>query len=315
MGPFDWDATDPEQVSLLGVYSPLQYRVDTVPQFRLESYLVGPPWSVWGEWWNLTPSQIAAEKEAYPNAFPMSKEKVSYYCRRGHPYGADFENGLLYVLVGSARCTAGHLGLEPFTIDGGLWIVDVKDAAQPTAIGFIAMSDDPEDVKVAGQYAYVVEFYEGLKIVDVSDPGQPTLVGAHDVQGIPKRITAGNDTVYVAGYFSLQIFDASDRSKPARTGYVKGFVQVYDVAAHRGYIYLAGTSRVAGGLHVLRLIDPQALELAGDGGRVVLLGSPRGTTKPTSASGIRSSAIRSNAAAARFRSAPVSARRIGRGEC
>ena len=253
-----WDATNPNHISLVGVYSPLQYRVDTVPQNRSESLLRGPPWSVWGEWWNLTPSQIAAEKEAYPDAIPMSKEKVSYRCNRGFPSGADFENGLLYALVGRARCTARHLDLEPFTIKGGLWIVDVKNPAQPTAIGFLPMSDYPEDVKVVGHYAYVVEAFEGLKIVDVSDPGQPKLVGAHVTPSNATKIAVESDIAYVAGYFSLQVFDVSDRFKPAHLGYVKGFYQVDDVAARRDYVYLAGDNYEADGIHVLRLIDAQA---------------------------------------------------------
>lgn len=101
----------------------------------------------------------------------------------------------------------------------GLLILDVADAAAPSLLGDIAVSDPSqgatEDVQVVGNLAYVVDQYEGLIIVDVSDPAAPVLVSKLATPGEPRAIQVVGGLAYVTacGYDAI-IVDVSDPSAP-----------------------------------------------------------------------------------------------------
>ena len=247
-----WDASVPSDPSMLGVYYPAQARVgldEIDSSYRLPPVLA-------------TPRQIAAEKALGDfSAYDDPAACDDWY--NGDVKAVDFEDGLLYVAAGHAGCEEKG-GVQNWSLidEGGLWIVDVSNPAEPVPIGFLPMGDvSIYDVKVAGNYAYLAASVEGLKIVDVSDPVKPTLVGGHDTPVAANAVAVEDDVAYLMDWNTVQIFDVANPAKPVRIGMMaEDFYSLRDIAVRAGYIYLTGNNYglPESSFYVLRLIDPQA---------------------------------------------------------
>ena len=257
-----WDTTNPSSLTLAGVYIPPQYRVG-------ENYLVfkrrGIP----------TDDQLAAETAVYSEAGKTSMTQT-LFCFPGISNDADIENELLYASVNGAVCRPDEAIL---TLEGGirlkrgLWIVDVKNANEPKAVGFLPLVGDAWDIKVQGNYAYLATAFPGFQIVDISDPTNPTLVGVHDAPEIATVVEVEDNIAYIGDRKSLHIFDVTDPAQPIRIGLMRGFFEIDDISSRNGIIYLAGTyqgpvdeagtcqsteSISTDGVHFLRVIDLEA---------------------------------------------------------
>lgn len=247
-----WDASRPSDLSMLGVYYPPQARLglDQIdPIYRL------PPVTV-------TPRQVAAERAL--GAFSANEDPAAcddWY--RGRVGDVDVEDGLLYVGVGDAGCVDPQ-GEWHLMDEGGLWIVDVGNPAEPIPLGFQPLGDlylSIDDITVVGNYAYLAVSVGGLQIVDVSDPTKPALVGGHATPYSTSAIAVEDDIAYVADFDSVQVFDVANPAKPVRIGMMTDdFYRLSDIAVRAGYIYLTGYNYrfLESSFYVLRLLDPQA---------------------------------------------------------
>jgi PKD repeat protein len=138
---------------------------------------------------------------------------------------------------------------------GNLHILDVSDPAAPAEVGFLQL-DDPVDVAVAGNYAYVAEYAAGLSVVDVSDPAAPTRVGLLSAPGVAYQVAAVGDYAYVGDLFvGLLIVDASEPAAPAQVGIYHAWYDAVGVATDGNLAYLATT---ASGLRVVDVSNPAA---------------------------------------------------------
>lgn len=248
-----WDTTNPHSLTLAGVYIPPQYRVG-------ENYQVfkrrGIP----------TDGQLAADAAAYSDAAATSMTQ-SFSCSTGSTWDADVANGLLYVTVGGAFCEGDGARL---ILKGGLWILDVKDPSEPTAVGFLPLRHAAHDIKVQGDYAYLATVFPAFQIVDISDPERPALAGTHDAPDIAAVVEVEGNIAYVGDINNLHVFDVTDPGRPVRIGLMPGFFDIDDIASRDGVIYLAGVyqgpvdqagtcqstqSIATRGVHFLRVID------------------------------------------------------------
>ena len=241
-----WDARNPPFLKLAGVYTPPQYRV--VERNLVHRRSATP-----------TPRQLAAERSVYAGTFTLhEKPAVSVTsCEPGIIYAADIEDGLLYAFVGSARCKDVEDRSRWREDVGGLWIIDVNDPTEPIAVGFLSIFS-PNDIKVAGNYAYLAGGIDGLVIVDVSDPAKPEVVGGYDIPYVAMAVAVEGDVVYLMDPFGLHVLRVTNPAEPVRIGLMTGFLQLKDVAVRDGYIYLAGDDYETEGVHILQLIDPNA---------------------------------------------------------
>jgi hypothetical protein len=99
-----------------------------------------------------------------------------------------------------------------------LVILDVKDPAKPSRVGYLRLSGGIHDIKVRSNLVYLAG--AGLTIVDVSSPSAPRLLAQYDSSGPSCGVSLVNDTAYVAteyfrGYLGrVSIINVSDPAAP-----------------------------------------------------------------------------------------------------
>jgi len=136
----------------------------------------------------------------------------------------------------------------------GLYIVDVRDPAKPAVTGCIDLQY-PEDLVVAGKFAYVVDRWGSVEFIRITNPAMPARVGGYTTAGRPVAICAAEASLYVAqAYAGLEVIDVSRIAQPAVTGRY-ATTDVQDVAVSGAYAYVASTNT---GMQVVDVSDPAA---------------------------------------------------------
>ncbi len=134
--------------------------------------------------------------------------------------------------------------------DHGLSIIDVTDA-EPVEVGFVPSinpgGSDSKDVKVYGDYAYLVNEREPIQIIDLSDPTNPQDVGEIDLTPVAGGNGAHNayvdgDYLYVVGDHGvggLLIYHLLDPTAPNFVGRFEPFYY-HDVYVRNDTAYVPG---------------------------------------------------------------------------
>jgi len=142
-------------------------------------------------------------------------------------------------------------GNYAYVLAFGLRVVDVSRPTNPREVGFYARGTG--DVAVAGDYAYVGDYYGGLGVVDVSVPSNPTKLGLYDTLWEGEEIAVSGDYAYVADGGNLRVVDVSAPSNPMAVGFYQMPAQKIAVAEDYAYV-MAGVY----GLRVVDVSDPIA---------------------------------------------------------
>lgn len=140
---------------------------------------------------------------------------------------------------------------------GGLQVVDVSTPENPAIVGSIHVGlPCPNDVAVAGNYAYLADESSGLSIVCVETPSEPYISGSISTPGVAHGVAIHENYAFVADYeHGLQVVDISDPGNPVIVGNADTPVTAFDVAILGSYAYIADGF---GGLAVVDINDPQA---------------------------------------------------------
>ena len=94
-------------------------------------------------------------------------------------------------------------------------------------------------VAIAGDYAYVVDYYS-LQVIDISDPSNPTFAGSYNKPGLAMGVAISGDYAYVGDeYAGLQVIDISDPTNPTFAGNYDTPGHALDVAISGDYAYVA----------------------------------------------------------------------------
>ncbi|MDP8205845.1 MAG: T9SS type A sorting domain-containing protein [Candidatus Electryonea clarkiae] len=105
--------------------------------------------------------------------------------------------------------------------------IDISDPIEPHISGTIRMDNGTiHDVKVSGDYAYILDSNVGLRIADITDVSAPFETGYLEIPGFDstnhdgehQSLDVSGDYVYVCSDRGLFVIDASDRESPIRTG-------------------------------------------------------------------------------------------------
>ncbi|MFH1267673.1 MAG: hypothetical protein ABIK89_18310, partial [Planctomycetota bacterium] len=127
------------------------------------------------------------------------------------------------------RKSSPQEGDPGFGCGHGLEIFEVSDPAKPALVSriktppFYRIGMDMWSVKVAGDYAFVADTYNGLFVVDVADPKRPSFVAhrqlahveRHQLPGPVGGIALAKDTIYVAGAWTdLHVVEAGGLARP-----------------------------------------------------------------------------------------------------
>ena len=285
-----YNAADPYSLSLEGVYYP--------PQTRARGPFMGATVGV-----NPTLPQLEAEMaqgtfmahDEFPfESLPCSRR----YVENGELLGLEIQDSLLYVRVGYAYCvgpeqevwgyhgprggtrTPKYAPVRQEVEDGGLWVLDVSDPAEPLAVAFLPLQfhnggNRLPDVTVSSDYVYLSSqgsLFDVSAIVDMSEPGRPVLserqLNANLAIREDSLLFASIMHVHSQGFNpprysnGLQIFDVSDAANPILIGMMSespgteyGFMDITDIAVRDDYIFVAQSGYHRDAIHVLRLID------------------------------------------------------------
>ncbi|KAF5411984.1 MAG: hypothetical protein C5S47_02505 [Candidatus Methanogasteraceae archaeon] len=77
-------------------------------------------------------------------------------------------------------------------------VLDVSSPTSPVELGRVMTSGIVCGVAVSGDYAYVVDCWDGLVIVDISNKAAPVLAGSYDTAGHAHGVAVSGDYAYVA---------------------------------------------------------------------------------------------------------------------
>ncbi len=138
-----------------------------------------------------------------------------------------------------------------------LYILDISNPTAPSLAGFYdayGIFNKPEDMVIAGNYAYVAFGNYGMHALDISYPSQPSRVG-YTTRCTYNLATDGNHLYtieYAAGKRGLHIYDVTNPAQMSLLGFQET-TNPRGVAAAAGYAYVADDGV---GLRVIDVADP-----------------------------------------------------------
>lgn len=80
----------------------------------------------------------------------------------------------------------------------GLWIIDVRDPANPKKVGFHNTPGVASRVSVVGDFAYVADGPGGVRVISMADKAHPQEIASFDTPGYARDVGVMGDYVYVA---------------------------------------------------------------------------------------------------------------------
>jgi len=144
-----------------------------------------------------------------------------------------------------------------------LYIIDISNPSSPTRVGittaYLGVSYRPF---VKGNYAYVVNTYQGMQVFDVSNPLSPGLTGSYPTSKRLEGIyTRGQYAFGVDFYNGLLVLDISNPSYPVLVGHLAVPGNAKDVFVSDNYAYVLDNE---GDLQVINISNPEAPKLTGN---------------------------------------------------
>ena len=96
-----------------------------------------------------------------------------------------------------------------------LKIIDISNKNNPVIISSLTTGNEPVDVKVSGDYAFLINKNDKLRIVDVSDASNPFIVSISDIgMGESTSLEVSGNYAYVTTD-DFVVIDISDKSNPS----------------------------------------------------------------------------------------------------
>jgi hypothetical protein len=180
-------------------------------------------------------------------------------------HASDQRDGMGIDVVGNVAVVAqGDELPSPFFFTGyGVRIFDVREPEHPVLLTTFEPAGDAQDVRIAGERAYVTCGAEGMFVLDLSTPGAPreieryTIPTAYDV-----RIEGGR--AFVATSRVVDVLDVSRIAGATVLGQrefgwdYRTYIEA--VAAHGGYVYAV---QGRAGLSILDARDPAQIRVVG----------------------------------------------------
>lgn len=148
----------------------------------------------------------------------------------------------------------------------GMVLVDATDETAPTGAGSFFLDGYARDVVTSGPMAYATDSPTGLYVFDLSAPGPPEPVGILHAPAAPRAIEVQHEAGQVSGLLAgaggghLQIYDASDPTRPMRAATFETPGRASRVAFSGSLVFVADTEA---GVAVVDISDPSAPVPAG----------------------------------------------------
>ncbi len=109
---------------------------------------------------------------------------------------------------------------------GFLSVFDISNPEAPFLAGEFFVGGKPQNMAVAGNFAYVLDFESGLHVIDITDPSQPSEIGhsapIESARGLAVHanyaFVGGRETRAGRGYGFLKVFDLTNPTSPREVG-------------------------------------------------------------------------------------------------
>jgi hypothetical protein len=134
-------------------------------------------------------------------------------------------------------------------------MVTAQESLCVRRVGLFAMAEQPYDVALRGDLAYVADWFDGLWVVSVHDPAVPETVGHCPTSNNERvwAVTVDGDYAYVFGDSGMHIVSVADSAHPTEVGHYADQGAAYGVGVAGDLAYVAtGDS----GLRVVSIADP-----------------------------------------------------------
>lgn len=126
----------------------------------------------------------------------------------------------------------------------------------PVLIGSIADLDNPTNITIFEEHAYIIEDDRSLAIIDLTNPEAPQLVGRLDrvYGGTPLAVTVHNDAAYLSTDDGILVINIEDKADPWFFRKHSMVLNAYDspIPTANGYMYV----NEAAGLSLARPMSP-----------------------------------------------------------
>lgn len=140
-----------------------------------------------------------------------------------------------------------------------LKVIDIRDKANPRAVGTYSSLGGLPLLAVAGGFAFLGNASGGLEVLDIRNATSPRLVTTYRSDGGLSDLKVLGDYAYLANG-ALEIIDIRDPTNLARVARLENYGSALDVAVSGGYAYLLESPT---GLRVLDVADPDKPTLVG----------------------------------------------------
>lgn len=124
-----------------------------------------------------------------------------------------------------------------------------------------AVSDDTQEMVIAGDYLYAASAGDGFRVWDISDPGAPVLAASLDLGGLAQAIALRDNYAFVAasGPDSLFVVNISNPLEPVRAAAIHMPFGAWFVALTGDYAIVTAGSDTGGSVyHVVDISPPTA---------------------------------------------------------
>lgn len=103
-----------------------------------------------------------------------------------------------------------------------LYAFDVTEPLKPRLLGVLGGFDNLRQMRVRGNFVYVVSRETGMRIVDVSDPGHMRIRSLYDSVEFATGIEVAGDVAFLSERtYGVEVVDVSDPDRPAHITLVK----------------------------------------------------------------------------------------------
>ena len=118
-----------------------------------------------------------------------------------------------------------------------------------------------QDVKVSGDYAYVVNDVQDFRVLDISDPANPSVVGTYNTPTGGMGVDLQGNYAFVANSeYNLEILDVSDPQNITEVGTYSTSSIINGIDVEGNYAYLTCGSN---GLYIIDISNPSNPTLVG----------------------------------------------------
>ena len=178
-------------------------------------------------------------------------EKLS---RLQDPYGLAIQGDIAYVL-----------GYN----DDGFVVLDISDPNNPSQIAMVTHGtylNNPRDIFVNGDYAYITTYYDRVSIYNISDPANPTYTGSYynnSYLSDSYEIVVSGKYAYIVsvGDDRLVILDVSDPANPTFVSSLTGITDPHFVDVKGKYAYVTGYT--SNNLSIIDISNPSSPTIVG----------------------------------------------------